>query len=271
MRAQATLSARVWQLATRRQLCEKHFLASDYVKTSKYTDMKTGKNIKVPLKVFQLKPDAIPSVFTNCPQYLSRQNACTWEAQEEKTKRLEDESLHIIVEKSLEEKRQQEKHNQVTSFSEFRNALRPTQHDVARRACVWWFREKCEKPEADSVEIVQAVAVVEAVQDPQLEEAELASSCDKCVVAWMICAASSSKLPWQHLAVAVDYVVIAAVNTVAMSWIVDMRSARSLGAQFDSVAAFASWTATTSFPGRLRVDVAASATVSDVVEMVNGG
>ncbi|KAH8025253.1 hypothetical protein HPB51_005604 [Rhipicephalus microplus] len=44
-----------------------------------------------------------------------------------------------------------------------------------------------------------------------------------------------------------------------------------LSEKFDSVAALASWTATTSFPGRPRVDVAASATVSDVVEMVNGG
>ncbi|KAH7982414.1 hypothetical protein HPB52_004685 [Rhipicephalus sanguineus] len=42
-------------------LCEKHFLASDYVKTSKYTDQKTGKIIEVPLKVFRLKPDAMDS------------------------------------------------------------------------------------------------------------------------------------------------------------------------------------------------------------------
>ncbi|KAH8033931.1 hypothetical protein HPB51_017629 [Rhipicephalus microplus] len=61
-------------------------LASDYVKTSKYTELKTGKTIEVPLKVVRLKPDAIPSVFPNCPQYLSRQNACTREALEEKKK-----------------------------------------------------------------------------------------------------------------------------------------------------------------------------------------
>ncbi|KAH7967124.1 hypothetical protein HPB49_022908 [Dermacentor silvarum] len=39
-------------------LCEKHFAASDYVKTPKYTDVKTGKINKVPLKAFRLKPDA---------------------------------------------------------------------------------------------------------------------------------------------------------------------------------------------------------------------
>ncbi|KAH7964287.1 hypothetical protein HPB51_027474 [Rhipicephalus microplus] len=98
------------------KLCEKHFLASDYVKTSKYTDLKTGKTIEAPLKVFRLKPDAIPSVFSNCPQYLSRQNACTREAPEEKIKCLEDKSLRIVIEKSLEEKRQQDKQHKVTSF-----------------------------------------------------------------------------------------------------------------------------------------------------------
>lgn len=104
-------------------LCEKHFVSSDYVKTSKYTDVKTGKTIEVPLKVFRLKPDAVPSVFPNCPQYLSHQNACTREAPEEKRKRFEDESLRIAIEKSLEEKQQQDKQNKVTSFSEFLRAL----------------------------------------------------------------------------------------------------------------------------------------------------
>ncbi|KAH7944734.1 hypothetical protein HPB51_028550 [Rhipicephalus microplus] len=46
-------------------LCEKHFVSSDYVKTSKYTDVKTGKTIEVPLKVFRLKPDAVPSDIIN--------------------------------------------------------------------------------------------------------------------------------------------------------------------------------------------------------------
>ncbi|KAH7978933.1 hypothetical protein HPB49_007443 [Dermacentor silvarum] len=99
----------------------RHFVASAYIKTSKYTDVKTGKVIEVPLTVFRLKPDAVQNVFPNGPQYLSRQNACIREAPEEKRKRLEDESIRIAIEKSLEEK--QGKKNKVTRLSEFPHAL----------------------------------------------------------------------------------------------------------------------------------------------------
>ncbi|KAH7932986.1 hypothetical protein HPB49_006208 [Dermacentor silvarum] len=105
------------------QLCEKHFVASDYVKTSKYTYVKTGKIIELPLKFFRLKPDAVRSVFPNCPQCVSRQNACSEEAPEEKRKRVEDELLRIAMEKCLEEKQQKDKKNKVTIISEFLHAL----------------------------------------------------------------------------------------------------------------------------------------------------
>ncbi|KAH7965644.1 hypothetical protein HPB49_009226 [Dermacentor silvarum] len=112
-------------LPTAVTLCEKHFVASDYIKTSKYKDMETGNIIAAPLKVFRRKQDAVPSAFPNCHQYISRQNACTWQAQ--KRKRVEDESIRISMEKSLEEK-QQDKKNKVTSFSEFLHALPSFNH-----------------------------------------------------------------------------------------------------------------------------------------------
>ncbi|KAH7934096.1 hypothetical protein HPB49_021525 [Dermacentor silvarum] len=71
-----------WTKAVRREnfaptkysvVCEHHFLESDFVDSMNYTDSMTGKVIEVPLKLRRLKPAAIPSVFPNCPVYLSRQ------------------------------------------------------------------------------------------------------------------------------------------------------------------------------------------------------
>ncbi|KAH8021730.1 hypothetical protein HPB51_016600 [Rhipicephalus microplus] len=60
-----------WTKAVRREnftptkytvVCEHHFLESDFVDSTSYTDSMTGKVIEVPLKLRRLKPSAIPSV-----------------------------------------------------------------------------------------------------------------------------------------------------------------------------------------------------------------
>lgn len=134
--AKRLLSARIWVLlvvsVTKSvitiyfslvQLCEKHFAPSDFVTKSSYTDVETGRVVEVPLRIVKLKQDAIPSLFPNCPVYLSRTKTSARETPEEKRKRLEAASLNEALQLSIDEEELQSKKNKVTSFSGFLDAL----------------------------------------------------------------------------------------------------------------------------------------------------
>ncbi|KAH8021743.1 hypothetical protein HPB51_016807 [Rhipicephalus microplus] len=98
------------------EVCEKHFHTSDFVTTSTYQDEKTGRVLEVPLQMRRLKPGAIPSLFPNCPSYLSRPTTVVREGPEEKRLRLEGESLQKAIRQSAEAYKEEKKKNNISSF-----------------------------------------------------------------------------------------------------------------------------------------------------------
>ncbi|KAL1482676.1 hypothetical protein MTO96_033635, partial [Rhipicephalus appendiculatus] len=104
-------------------LCEKHFAPTDFVRTATYTDAQTGKVIEVPLERVRLKETAVPSVFANCPKYMSRPTPSALEAPEEKKARLEAASLRAAIELSVAAQEEESRKNKVGSFAEFCHAL----------------------------------------------------------------------------------------------------------------------------------------------------
>ncbi|KAH7970443.1 hypothetical protein HPB49_006881 [Dermacentor silvarum] len=94
-----------------KKVCEKHFLTSDFVTTSTYRDEKTGRVLEVPLQLRRLKSGAKPSLFPNCPSYLSRPTTVVREGPEEKRLRLEGESLQEAIRQSVEAHEEEKKKN----------------------------------------------------------------------------------------------------------------------------------------------------------------
>lgn len=97
-------------------MCEKHFLPSDFATTSTYRDEKTRRLLEVPLQLRRLKPGAIPSLFPNCPAYLSRPTTGGREGPEEKRLRLEGESLQEAIKQSIETHEEEKKKNNISPF-----------------------------------------------------------------------------------------------------------------------------------------------------------
>ncbi|XP_077519977.1 uncharacterized protein LOC144129777 [Amblyomma americanum] len=104
-------------------LCEKHFLPTDYLKTTAYTDIITGKAVEVPLKTIRLKQTAIPSLSPKCPAYLSRPQASVREAPEQKRIRLEDASMQEAILLSKQTQAEEEAKNRINGFSDLLDAL----------------------------------------------------------------------------------------------------------------------------------------------------
>ncbi|KAL1415416.1 hypothetical protein MTO96_029346 [Rhipicephalus appendiculatus] len=98
-------------------------LLLDFVRTATYTDAQTGKVIEVPLERVRLKETAVPSVFANCPKYMSRPTPSAREAPEEKKVRLEAASLRAAIELSVAAQEEENRKNKVGSFEEFCRAL----------------------------------------------------------------------------------------------------------------------------------------------------
>ncbi|XP_049522585.1 uncharacterized protein LOC119449052 [Dermacentor silvarum] len=104
-------------------VCEKHFLTSDFVTTSTYRDEKTGRVLEVPLQLRRLKSGAIPSLFPNCPSYLSRPTTVVREGPEETRLRLEGESLQEAIRQSVEAHEEEKKKNNISTFEDLLTAL----------------------------------------------------------------------------------------------------------------------------------------------------
>uniref|UniRef100_A0A131YSI3 Uncharacterized protein n=1 Tax=Rhipicephalus appendiculatus TaxID=34631 RepID=A0A131YSI3_RHIAP len=83
----------------------------------------TGKVIEVPLKLTRLKPSAIPSIFPNCPAYLSRQVTAARESPEEKRARLDAEALQKAIKLSVLYHEAEEKNNAIASFGDLLKAV----------------------------------------------------------------------------------------------------------------------------------------------------
>ncbi|KAG0418187.1 hypothetical protein HPB47_005059 [Ixodes persulcatus] len=109
------------------QVCEKHFSPGDFATTTKYTDEKTGRVLEVPLQLRRLKPSATPSIFPNCPAYLSRNTPDAREGPEEKRSRLEAEALQEALTLSTEAYEDEQRKNSVSSFDKLVAALKEFQ------------------------------------------------------------------------------------------------------------------------------------------------
>ncbi|KAH8031189.1 hypothetical protein HPB51_013646 [Rhipicephalus microplus] len=103
-------------------VCEKRFHTSDFVTTWTYQDEKTGRVLEVPLQLRRLKPGAIPSLFSNCPSYLSRPTTVVREGSEEKRLRLEGELLQKAIRQSAEAHKEKKKNN-IRTFEDLLTAL----------------------------------------------------------------------------------------------------------------------------------------------------
>lgn len=101
---------------------EHHFHENDFVDSASYTDNMTGKVIEVTLKLRRLKPSAIPSIFPNCPAYLSRQATKARESPEEKRTRLDAEALQETIKLSVLYHEAEEK-NAIASFGDLLKAI----------------------------------------------------------------------------------------------------------------------------------------------------
>ncbi|KAH7980330.1 hypothetical protein HPB49_015048 [Dermacentor silvarum] len=121
-----------WTKAVRREnfvptkytvVCEHHFHENDFMDSASYTDNMTGKVIEVPLKLRRLKPSAIPSIFPNCPAYLSRQATKARESPEEKRARLDAEGLQETIKLSVEYHEAEEKKNAIASLGDLLRAI----------------------------------------------------------------------------------------------------------------------------------------------------
>ncbi|KAH8025593.1 hypothetical protein HPB51_010051 [Rhipicephalus microplus] len=105
------------------EVCENHFHTSDFVTTSTYQDEKTGRVLEVPPQLRRLKPGAIPSLFPNCPSYLSRPTTVVREGPEEKRLCLEGESLQMAIRQSAEAHKEEKKKNNISTFEDLLSAL----------------------------------------------------------------------------------------------------------------------------------------------------
>ncbi|CAN7976547.1 unnamed protein product, partial [Ixodes persulcatus] len=75
----------------------------------------------------RLKPSATPSIFPNCPAYLSRNTPAAREGPEEKRSRLEAEALQEALTLSTEAYEDEQRKNSVSSFDELVAALKEFQ------------------------------------------------------------------------------------------------------------------------------------------------
>ncbi|KAG8180544.1 hypothetical protein JTE90_018164 [Oedothorax gibbosus] len=82
------------------KVCELHFHSSDIETTVEIYDEKRMETVDMPLDRVRLQKNAVPSIFPNCPAYLSQNLPCREDPQE-KRMRLETMQLHAALEQSI--------------------------------------------------------------------------------------------------------------------------------------------------------------------------
>lgn len=108
--------------AFRVQVCELHFHEDDFVTTLSHEDEQTGRTIEVKRDRLNLKKGAVPSVFPNCPKYLSSTQVRS-ESPESKKARRENAALQKAIRQSLESNELEQKRNKVSSYEELKAKL----------------------------------------------------------------------------------------------------------------------------------------------------
>lgn len=101
------------------QVCELHFHAEDFITTLSHQVEQTGRIIEVDRGRRQLKHNVVPSIFPNCPKYLSSKPTSS-ESPARKIARRESAALQEAIKKSLESR---ERRNKVSSYADFKTKL----------------------------------------------------------------------------------------------------------------------------------------------------
>lgn len=144
------------------QVCERHFRESDILTSSKYVDSKTGKVVEAKLKIARLSSDAVPSVFPNCPAYLSAPAATSREAPAEKRMRLEAASLREAIANSLETHEEEETKHKFDTFQALLECLPQMKLSnfwsvISRPACIHFLNLALE----DAPRVLLSITVLE--------------------------------------------------------------------------------------------------------------
>lgn len=100
------------------KVCEAHFPEGSIIKSTTVQDSNSGKIFTIDLLKPRLKEDCIPSIFLNCPSYLSK-NVKIRPSKDEKLKNIEDLNLSKALEISKIEFEEHEKNIHFDNFEEF--------------------------------------------------------------------------------------------------------------------------------------------------------
>ncbi|KAH9375573.1 hypothetical protein HPB48_009425 [Haemaphysalis longicornis] len=91
---------KTWSCQRTARVCERHFKAEDIVRKTSYIDQATGRTVAAPLSRLRLRAEAVPTVFPDCPSYLSIESSRR-EDPESKRMRLEAASLEKVLAESI--------------------------------------------------------------------------------------------------------------------------------------------------------------------------
>ncbi|KAL3224312.1 hypothetical protein MRX96_026638 [Rhipicephalus microplus] len=101
-------------------VCERHFEAEDIVRETSYIAQATGRTVTAPLSRLQLRAEAVPTVFPDCPSYLSIETSRR-EDPESKRMRLEAASLEKVLAESILTAKKEEEADKLCDLKDVAN------------------------------------------------------------------------------------------------------------------------------------------------------
>ncbi|XP_077512600.1 uncharacterized protein LOC144123693 [Amblyomma americanum] len=104
------------------KVCELHFQENDLIRKLSHFDAASGKTLTVEIERVHLVSDAVPSIFPNCPAYLST-NHTRRESPASKRARMEDEALGKAIKSSMETKKDEEQRIAIASFQDLKHKI----------------------------------------------------------------------------------------------------------------------------------------------------
>ncbi|KAL1421132.1 hypothetical protein MTO96_023439 [Rhipicephalus appendiculatus] len=106
-----------------RAVCERHFEAEDIVRETSYIDQATGRTVTAPHSRLRLRAEAVPTVFPDCPGYLSIESSRR-EDPESKRMRLEAASLEKVLAESILTAKKEDEADKLCDLKDVANFVR---------------------------------------------------------------------------------------------------------------------------------------------------
>ncbi|KAL3191856.1 hypothetical protein MRX96_059366 [Rhipicephalus microplus] len=104
-------------------VCERHFKAEDIARETSYIDQATGRTVTTPLSRLRLRAEAVPTVFPDCPSYLSIESSRR-EDPESKQMRLEAAFLEKVLAESILTAKKEEEADKLCDLKDVANFVR---------------------------------------------------------------------------------------------------------------------------------------------------